>query len=230
VIPPSPGAPRSAFVACLALLVVTAAVPVAAQVDDTAGTPIDSVIVLPGADPVVVATQDTTPQPISPRGAFIRSMILPGWGQAEFEAYFRGGIYFAGWAANWFMNFRNYTRLGDARAMFDLRQQQLIEELVAVSPNPDSTRAELEEFGLSDEQIAADPGPRGADDLNKLVDAREQQREDWIAWSLFWLLASGVDAYVTAHLSDFPGTIDVEPGSDRSISLRMRVPTPHGWP
>ena len=62
--------------------------------------------------------------------------------------------------------------------------------------------------------------------LGDLVDAREQQREDWIAWSLFWLLASGVDAFVNAHLADFPAAIELEPAQDRSLSVSLQIPLP----
>jgi hypothetical protein len=207
----------------LALAHVT---PAGGQEPDTTAPVIDSVVVTPEVAPTVVpANPDTLPEPpMSPRGAFIRSMIVPGWGQSAFGADFRGGIYFAGWAGNWFMNFRNFVRLDDARERFDLRSDQVRDSLIVTSTNPDSVRAELEgDPTVLDAAIRADGvGNR----MRKLVRAREQQREDWIAWSIFWLLASGVDAYVTAHLSDFPATIDIEPQRDRSVSLRLEVPLP----
>ncbi|MGH7555350.1 MAG: hypothetical protein ACREMQ_20295, partial [Longimicrobiales bacterium] len=48
-------------------------------------------------DPVVVrdtVAQDTLRGP-SPRGAFLRSLLIPGWGQASVGSYTRGGIFFA---------------------------------------------------------------------------------------------------------------------------------------
>jgi hypothetical protein len=178
-----------------------------------------------------VATPPAPPAPESefpsPGGAFLRSLLVPGWGQAEFGAYARGGIYFAGWTANSFMNFKNQTRLSEARNRLDLRTGQLRDRLIADAPNPDSMRAVLDTTNILEETLQADGV---ASNLRDLVRSREQQREDWIAWSLFWLLAAGVDAFVTAHLADFPAVIDLEPHTDGSLSLRVDVPFPRRRP
>ena len=213
-----------ARLAALTALVLFLGLPASAasQVVDTTGTPVDSVIVTPEADVAVAPAADTMDGGVvSPGGAFLRSLIIPGWGQAEFDAYFRGGIYFAGWAANWFMNFRNYTRLEDARSRFGLRESQIADSLAAAGIPADSIPLLLP---------AAVEADAAGDDLGQLVRAREQQREDWIAWSIFWLLASGVDAFVTAHLADFPAAIDLEPGAENGISVRVDVPLPRRRP
>jgi hypothetical protein len=203
-----------------------AAAPTAAQVPDTAGTPVDSVVVTPAAEPTLVDAAPDSVRPVSPRGAFLRSMVLPGWGQATFDANFRGGIYFAGWAANWFMIFRNQVRLDAARSRYDRRVDQIETALIASSENPDSLRAAMEEDPrILDTAVREDTGLGSTgNNLRKLVNAREQQREDWIAWSIFWVLASGIDGYVTAHLSDFPTSIDFRQNPDRSLSVELRVP------
>ena len=217
---------RLAVAAALAALGVSGAmaVPTAAQIADTSQTPVDSVVVTPAAKATVVQRADSVDLPASPRTAFIRSLILPGWGQATFGAWIRAGVYFTGWAGNGFMNVRNYVRLGDARDRLDVRTEEVRTALIEGSPNPDSTAAVLDSVpGLLDTAVRSDS--LGAD-LVGLVDSREQQREDWIAWSIFWILASGVDAYVTAHLADFPAAIDVRPNPDRSLSVRLDVPIP----
>jgi hypothetical protein len=174
---------------------------------------------LPDVDQDVV---DTTALPVSPGGAMIRSMILPGWGQAEFQAYFRGGVYFAAWAGNWFMLFRNEYRLDYVRQQYDIRYDQIRTGLLANSDNPDSLAAQLDSFpDLMDTAVREDSL---GNDLRKLVRARKQQREDWIAWSLFWLLASGIDAFVTAHLYDFPAEVDLRPAGGRAAALTVSVP------
>jgi hypothetical protein len=202
------------------------------QVVDTVITHIDTVVVVPEA----VAGVGEAPEvvmPMSPRGAFIRSMVIPGWGQSAFGAYTRGGIYFAGWTGNWFMNFKNHVRLNEARNRLDLRTAQVRDSLIfsppeaGAPPNPDSMRAVLDTTNLLLATIRQDPI---GSDLQGLVSSREQQREDWIAWSLFWILASGIDAYVTAHLADFPATIELEPNLDRSVSVRVDVPLPRRRP
>lgn len=204
----------------LAIALALTASPAAAQEppDTTGGpVPVDSVVVTP----------------MSPRGAFIRSMILPGWGQSAFGSYFRGGVFFTGWAGNWFMNFRNQVRLDNARDRYGLRRSELRDSLIFsppaedVPPNPDSMRAVLDSTDLLQQTVLADSA---GNDLRKLVRARKQQREDWIAWTVFWILASGVDGYVTAHLSDFPATIDVDPGRDGSMTFRVEVPLPRRRP
>lgn len=160
----------------------------------------------------------------TPRSAMIRSFVLPGWGQARYDAYFRGSIYFAGWAGNWFMNFRTAARLGEARSGLQLRRDQIEAALIEGSPNPDSMRAQIDSFpDILDTAVENDA--KGSE-LQGLVEARKDQREDWIAWSIFWLLASGIDAYVTGHLSDFPAEVDMRPNQDGSVSLRLEVPLP----
>jgi len=187
-----------------------------AAVDTAAGLPMRPV------PAVERAVSDTTPLPVSPGGAMIRSMILPGWGQSEFEAYFRGSVYFAGWVGNWFMNFRNAYRLDNARHRFDLRSDQLLAGILANSGNPDSMAAQIDSFPeILDTAIQEDSL---GNDLQKLVRARRQQREDWIAWSLFWVLASGIDAFVTAHLYDFPADVELRPTGGRGASLTVSVP------
>jgi hypothetical protein len=193
-----------------------------AQVVDTAGLAMDTV-------PVVVDRPAQDPRPVTPRGAFIRSLVIPGWGQAMFDANVRGGVYFSGWAGNWFMNFKNHVRLKEARNRLDLRTEQIRDSLISsppgpdLPPNPDSMRAVLDTTNLLQTTVRADGV---GSNLQALVSSRRQQREDWIAWSLFWLLAGGIDAYVTAHLADFPAVIDVEPHTDGSVSLRVDVPLP----
>lgn len=184
-----------------------------AQVPDT----------IPPVETVPAAIIEDEVRPLTPGGAFLRSVIVPGWGQAAFGAYTRGGIYFSGWTANWFMNFKNHVRLQEARNRLDLRTAQMRESLIAGSPNPDSMRAVLDTTNTLPNAVRDDPI---GGDLQGLVRSREQQREDWIAWSIFWLVASGIDAFVTAHLAEFPAVIEFEPRADGGLSLRVEVPLP----
>lgn len=61
--------------------------------------------------------------------------------------------------------------------------------------------------------------------LRSLIKSREAQRQDWISYTLFLTLASGVDAYVAAHLQDFPATISAGPRPDGAYQLKFTVPT-----
>ncbi len=207
--------------------------PAGAQIADTSQVAVDSVILAPEVEPILLpGAAAPIREPITPRGAFIRSMAVPGWGQAAFDSHFRGGVYFSGWAANWFMIFRNQVRLDEARTRFDTRVGQIEADLIANSPNPDSMRAVLDTVpAVLDEAVRADQGPGNTgNNLRNLVSSREQQREDWIAWSIFWILASGIDGYVTAHLSDFPVGIDVRRNPGRSVSVGLEVPLPRWRP
>lgn len=188
---------------------------------DTAATAEQPLRPGPTVNPAVV---DTASMPASPGSAMIRSMILPGWGQSKFQAYFRGSVYFAGWVGNWFMNFKNAYRLDNARTQFDVRSDQIRAGLLASSGNPDSMAAQIDSFPeILDTAIQEDSL---GNDLQKLVRARRQQREDWIAWSLFWVLASGIDAFVTAHLYDFPADVQLRPTGGRGAALTVSVPFP----
>jgi hypothetical protein len=60
-------------------------------------------------------------------------------------------------------------------------------------------------------------------DNRSLVDARRQQRQDWIAYTLFFTFLNGLDAYVAAHLTDFPGELDVGRRADGSISIGVTL-------
>lgn len=215
-------APFHATLPAALLAVLVAAGPAAAQDPDTAEAPVDSVVVMPEVPVVELPVEaDTVREPISPGGAFLRSMAVPGWGQSAFGSYVRGGVFFSGWAANWFMLFRTYTGLEEARSRYDRRADHLVDSLLAGTENPDSLREALENTNLLETVVRDD---EIGDDLRMLVRARRQQREDWVAWSIFWLLASGIDGFVTAHLSDFPADVDLEPNREGSVSLRFQVP------
>lgn len=63
------------------------------------------------------ADADTTGRrpPISPLGAFGRSLILPGWGQLEVGRPSRGAVYFAAESISLFMVFKADGRLSAAK-------------------------------------------------------------------------------------------------------------------
>ncbi len=108
------GVLRGAATAVLAAAALAvAAGPVRAQAGpdtlraDTAAAP-------PGA--AVPATPDTASgPPITPLGAFARSFVLPGWGQAEVDQPVRGAVYFGLEAASLWMVFKSQSKLSSAR-------------------------------------------------------------------------------------------------------------------
>lgn len=130
-------------------------------------------------------------QGVSPRGAFIRSLILPGWGQSAVGAPGRGGVYFALESGSLWMLYRTQQRLSDARS-----QERFLRENRLLGPQ--------EQFPL--------------------VEAREEQRQDWLVLSVFWLFFAGADAYVAAHLRDFDQRIEVVPEPGGALRLQATVP------
>lgn len=171
----------------------------------------DSLVV----DPVAVADSaaaDTTTG-ISPAGAFLRGAIIPGWGHTTTGSLTRGAFYFSMEALAGWMVFKTHRRLGVAQDQATVWEERVTAELMARG----ITEFEQIEAGLeSDEQVARFRG---------LVDARKEQREDWLAVAIFTLLLSGVDAFVSAHLGDFPEplTIEGDPGGG-TVEVAFRVP------
>ncbi len=159
-----------------ALLLLCAAGPLRAQEGVEADT---------ARSPVIEEAQaaaDTAGPPVSPLGAFGRSLVLPGWGQAAVGRPGRGAFYFGMEAVSMFMVFKTQAKLEAARA--------------------------------------------GGD--TALVNARTQQREDWIALSVFWALFSGVDAWVSTQFWDYEGAITPPEEGSAGAAVRLSVPVGGG--
>lgn len=153
-----------------ALLAAGPAVRLSAQVPDTTQTP----IVTTGA--LVVPTD--TAHRVRPMGAFLRSLLIPGWGQAATGRRVTGAL-FASWEG--------------ITAMMTLKAQSEVHYLKeARSPN---------------------------------VGAKRQEVQDWIVLWVFNHLFSGAEAFVSAHLEDFPKDLKLQafPGG---IGISLPVPAP----
>jgi len=142
----------------------------AAQVPDTTHAP----IVTTGA--LVVPTD--TAHRIHPMGAFWRSLLLPGWGQAKTGRPVTGAA-FAAWEG--------------LTAMMTLKAQSEVHY--------------LKESGSAN------------------VGAKRQEVQDWLVLWIFNHLFSGAEAFVSAHLQDFPKDLKVRafPGG---VGVSMPVPRP----
>lgn len=213
----------------LAVLVLTAALlassPAAAQQQSPVVAPAEArerLVVEPTrvdrASKVLLpqAQEDTAASPpVSPGGAFLRSLAVPGWGQAAVGSHTRAGFYFASSAATGWMLFKTAKFLGNARERRDLVESEVEAALVRQGiTDPDSLAARIE----------AHPRVEG---LNGLVEVRSQQMEDWIAFGIFWLLLNGADAFVAAHLADFPEPVEMEfrpGGAGGRTELRFSMP------
>ena len=139
-------------------------------------TPPDTVPSI-GVAPQAMPSQ---PRPLSPMGAFWRSFLIPGWGQAKLNRKLTGGLFVA--------------VEGISLGMILKMNHQ-----------------------LSYLQRTNDPS----------ADAKDQQREDWIAILLFNHLLAGLDAYVGAHLWDFPDDLKLQgvPGAyGAQVTVPIRLP------
>jgi hypothetical protein len=123
---------------------------------------------------------DSQIQPISPMGAFFRSFLLPGWGQARLNRKLTGGIFVAWEGVTLGMSLKTRHELAYLR-------------------RTGSARAE----------------------------AKRREHEDWVVLLVFNHLFAGLEAYVSAHLADFPGDLRLEAvpggGVGASVSVPIRV-------
>jgi len=172
--------------------------------------------------PDTMLIADTIPQEFpSPRGAFLRAVVVPGWGHFHTGEYTRGAVYASLQSTSWFMLVKTIGRLNDVKDR-DARLTRLAVDSLAVAMAADSLLAEqLENPQAYENALLSYPGLRNA---RGLVSARKQQRQDWITYTLFFTFAAGVDAYVTAHLKDFPADIIAEPGLDGRLNLGVQFP------
>lgn len=167
----------------------------------------------------VAADSLRIPITVSPGGAFLRSMLIPGWGQAAVGSYGRGGFYFLTEAASVWMILKTSSRRGSARRQLSLQMAEAERRLMSQGiSDPDSLAIGVAE---DDAVLAA----------QNLVDTRSQQLEDWAAFGVFMLLVGGADAFVAAHLSDFPIPleVDLQGTPDQGVEVRFSLPLGSVW-
>ena len=188
------------------------ALPLSAQEDATG----DSVRVA-ATDSV---RSDSSPT-ITPRGALIRSLLVPGWGQAYTGSYLRGGVYFAAQMGSWYMLLKTMARIGEARSVERQRVANVRRELLIQAQSDTALQRRYADPAQLQADIAKD---ERVEHIRKLIAARKEQREDWIAQTIFWTFASALDAFVGAHLADFPAGIAAQPREGGGVELRLSVP------
>ncbi len=207
----APRAPRRrvAFAAAVAAtLAATAAVSGQTPPPETPGS-------VPAAA-TAVADSGRVVGTVTPGGAFLRAVLIPGWGHAAIGADTRAGFYFAFEAATVYGLVRTMRRLEEVRARAAFRERIL--------------RQELSDSGVEDPaeiQTALEDDPTLSGYL-ELEEARVRQREDWLAFGIFLVFLSGADAYVSAHLKDFPAPLRIEGGPTEDGRLEIGVAVPVG--
>lgn len=172
--------------------------------------------------PDTMLIADTVPQEFpSPRGAFMRAVLVPGWGHFHTGSYTRGAVYLTLQTTSWFMLGKTIMRLNDVQDRDELLTRLAADSLEAAMAADPALAEQLQNPQAYDAALLTYPGLRNA---RGLVNARRQQRQDWITYTLFFTFAAGVDAYVTAHLKDFPADIMAEPGRDGRMNLGLQFP------
>ncbi len=158
--------------------------------------------------------EDTLPslRGVSPGGAFLRSVLVPGWGHAVAGSYTRGGFYLVGQGMTTWMLFKTNARLDQARRQALVAEREAEARIIAGgATDPDSILALLD----GDEAVLE------ARDLEGL---RSQQWEDWLAVGIFLMVVGGADAFVSTHLADFPLPLTVETGAEGIVEIGVSVP------
>ncbi len=169
-------------------------------------------------DTTTAAARDTTlPRlRVSPRTAFLRSLVIPGWGEASAGNYVRGAFFFALAATSDAMLGVTLHRLSQAE---DVWNANIADSMAAATQRGDSLpKANPALWHAQNDTIKVAGW--------SLVRARRKQREDRIFQALFVTLIGGVDAYINAQLSDFPAGVGVEPKEGGGYRIRVDIPLP----
>jgi hypothetical protein len=124
----------------------------------------------------IILPSDTLPPGVRPMGAFWRSFLVPGWGQAVSDRHMTGALFVA-WEG--------------VTAMMTLKAQQEANYFKSI----------------------------GSQNLR----LKRQEVQDWLVLWIFNHLFAGAEAYVSAHLRDFPPDLKVQafPGGI-GISIPLR--------
>ncbi len=135
--------------------------------------------------------------PIRPRTALLRSLLIPGWGQASLDR-------------------------GTAGALFATLELGSIAMLVQSKKELSQARRLARDsiFVIDDDgQPARAPNPYAA-----RIAPRKQQVEDWTALLIFTHLLSAADAFVSAHLWDVRVHVKPKASADRATTIDATIP------
>jgi hypothetical protein len=181
--------------------------------------PRDAAAQVPVPDTVVVVA-DTIPQGFAvPRGALIRALVVPGWGHLYVGTPRRAAVFATLQGASWFMLGRTIHRHGTARDA-ERAAEAVARDSLATAMAADTALARQ----LADPfrfQQALDQNP-GFASARALADSRGRHRQDWIVYTVAFTFAAAIDAYVAAHLAEFPADLTAAPGSDGGVSIGLR--------
>ncbi|MDZ7630967.1 MAG: hypothetical protein U5K74_06365 [Gemmatimonadaceae bacterium] len=124
--------------------------------------------------------------PISPKAAFLHSLLLPGWGQSALRRSTAATLFSAAEIGAIYM-------VGKARA--DLNRAKALRGLDSIVVGDPSLGEPVTKIP------PVEPG---------LINARKLHLEDWLAVWIFNHLLAGADAYVAANLWDLPARVSIQ--------------------
>ena len=170
--------------------------------------------------PTVVPIGDTAPRvivlpggpPISPRAAFVRSFFLPGYGQAGLERTMSAGVF----------ALTEVIAVGMLRkSQRDLREARGAPvDSTVLSWQRDPSTGQLI---LNPETGQPIPAEYTISDITGRVRARKTHVEDWVAILIFNHLFAAADAYVAAHLWDFPARVGATITPEREARVSASI-------
>ena len=178
----------SALTAALTLIVAIP-LPSQAQVADSAraGVP---------AQPAVPTRADSLRPPISPRRAFLSSLLVPGSGQAALDRGVSGTVFVTTEILSLFM-------IG--KSLDDLRRAKAAPDSIIIGYQTDASGEIIIDPETGEPIPIRQPG-----NLAARVSARRQHLEDWIALLIFNHFFAGADAFVAAHLWEVPARVSLD--------------------
>jgi len=174
-------------------------------------------VVAPGVEADTVQVDEGP----SPRGAFLRSLALPGWGQLYVGTPTRAAVFIGLQTTSYAMLTQSVRRLDAIRDDERLRVAPVRDSILVAAATDTALARRIEDPFTFDELIGQHPDVASA---RSLIRARTRHRQDWITYTLVFTMASAIDAFVAAHLANFPAAIDAEPRPDGGVSLRLTVP------
>jgi hypothetical protein len=148
--------------------------------------------------PARAAAPDTAKPPISPKRAFLYSLLLPGYGQSALDRPIAGSLFF-GAEVTWIAL--------ATKSAFDLRYARAHEKdslIVAYATKPDGS-VQLDTLGRPTGTSYA-PNRYATD----RVAARRKHLEDYYALIIANHLLAGAEAFVAAQLWDVPEHVSIK--------------------
>jgi hypothetical protein len=137
--------------------------------------------------------------PLSPRRAFLYSLLVPGYGQSRLGRPIAGALFV-------FTESIALAMLRESNA--ELREARVFR------------RDTVENIG--NDPVTGNPVMQRTSYNDELISIRRGHVEDWIAFLLANHLFAGADAYVGAHLWDLPSQVSVEP-TPRGAAVVARI-------